>query len=341
MRSDPATLARSLARRAEALCRHYLPNGRRSGRYWLVGDVQGAPGRSLYVRLEGRDHGPGAAGKWTDAATGEHGDLLDLIAANRDLRSFAAVRREAQQFLGLPFVEGTMRTARRPDSSAAAHRLFAAGRPIADTLAEAYLRHRGIAKAGGWPALRFHPSVWYREDRSGVRREAPALLAAVTDLSGAVTGVHRTWLDPSGYAKAAMPEPRRSLGLLLGYGVRFGTADDILVAGEGLETMLSLLSVLPNLPMVAALSANHLAALAFPAGLHRLYVAEDNDAAGRRAADRLRLRCLADGIAFHRLVPQLGDFNDDLRQRGASALLAHILTQLAAADVLRLSRQRA
>ena len=42
------------------------------------------PGRSLYVRLHGPDRGPGAAGKWTDAATGEHGDLLDLIALNRD-----------------------------------------------------------------------------------------------------------------------------------------------------------------------------------------------------------------------------------------------------------------
>ncbi|MCW5704170.1 MAG: DNA primase, partial [Bradyrhizobium sp.] len=116
MRPNPGALARSLALRAEAVCRHYLPNGRRSGRYWLVGDVQGSPGRSLFVRLEGRDHGPGAAGKWTDAATGEHGDLLDLIAANRDLRSFAEVRREAQRFLGLPLIQGTMRIASRRNS---------------------------------------------------------------------------------------------------------------------------------------------------------------------------------------------------------------------------------
>ena len=63
------------------MCRHYLPNGRREGRHWLVGDVENAPGRSLFVRLAGPEFGKGAAGKWTDAATGEHGDLLDLIAA--------------------------------------------------------------------------------------------------------------------------------------------------------------------------------------------------------------------------------------------------------------------
>ena len=39
-----------------------------SGRYWVVGDVMNTPGRSLYVRLTGPDSGPGAAGKWTDAA---------------------------------------------------------------------------------------------------------------------------------------------------------------------------------------------------------------------------------------------------------------------------------
>ena len=70
-----ADLARCLARDAEAVCRHYLSNGHRRGRYWVIGDVMNTPGRSLFVRLTGPDSGPGAAGKWTDAATGEHGDL--------------------------------------------------------------------------------------------------------------------------------------------------------------------------------------------------------------------------------------------------------------------------
>ena len=77
MREDAAALARRLARNAEAVCRHYLSNGRREGRWWTVGDVANTPGRSLFVRLYGPDTGRGAAGKWTDAATGEHGDLLD------------------------------------------------------------------------------------------------------------------------------------------------------------------------------------------------------------------------------------------------------------------------
>ena len=61
-----ADLARRLASEAEAVCRHYLSNGRRAGRYWLVGDVANTPGRSLFVRLHGSEYGNGAAGKWTE-----------------------------------------------------------------------------------------------------------------------------------------------------------------------------------------------------------------------------------------------------------------------------------
>jgi len=66
MPSHAADLARRLARNAEAVCRHYLSNGHREGRYWLVGDVCNTRGRSLFVRLSGPDCGKGAAGKWTD-----------------------------------------------------------------------------------------------------------------------------------------------------------------------------------------------------------------------------------------------------------------------------------
>jgi hypothetical protein len=66
MHSPAADIARRLAEDAEAVCRQYLSNGRKQGRYWIVGDVQNTPGRSLYVRLSGPTSGPGAAGKWTE-----------------------------------------------------------------------------------------------------------------------------------------------------------------------------------------------------------------------------------------------------------------------------------
>jgi hypothetical protein len=66
MSDNASELARRMARQAEAVCRYYLSNGRREGRYWLVGDARNTPGRSMFVRLKGPESGKGAAGKWTD-----------------------------------------------------------------------------------------------------------------------------------------------------------------------------------------------------------------------------------------------------------------------------------
>src|SRR5438132_666489 len=90
-------VARRLAQQVEAVCDHYLSNGCRTGRYWHVGDVANTAGQSLYVRLSGA-----RAGKWVDAATGEHGDLLDLIAVNQKLPSLREALGEARRFLALP-----------------------------------------------------------------------------------------------------------------------------------------------------------------------------------------------------------------------------------------------
>lgn len=53
--------------------------------------------------------------------------------------------------------------------------------------------------------LRFHPHCFYRrseDDAPDTRPAWPAMIAAVTDLEGAITGVHRTWLDPETADKA-------------------------------------------------------------------------------------------------------------------------------------------
>ena len=66
MYSETEDVIRALAENAESVCRHYLPAGRREGSYWIVGDLQNNPGRSLFVRLTGPASGPGAAGKFTE-----------------------------------------------------------------------------------------------------------------------------------------------------------------------------------------------------------------------------------------------------------------------------------
>lgn len=326
-------LARRLAERAEAVCRHYLPAGRREGAYWRVGDVEGAPGGSLYIRLR-----PPKSGKWSDAATGEHGDLLDLIAANQDLATLAEALAEARQFLALsppPSPPGLQATPGSPD---AARKLFAAGRPLKGTPAERYLYRRGLPAAAAARWLRSHPHCYYRgADRDEVW---PALLAAATDLQGCVQGVQRIWLTKGGQ-KAPVPDPRRALGHLLGHAVRFGAAADVLAAGEGLESVLSVREILPGLPVAAALSAAHLGALVLPSGLRRLYIALDDDEAGRRAAERLGGRARDAGVEMVRLSPRLGDFNEDLQRLGRIGLARTVRRQVRPEDWLRFATSRA
>ena len=377
-----AELAQMLARQAEAVCRYYLPTGRREGRYWLVGDVHNTPGRSLFVRLTGGSAGKGAAGRWRDAAEGTHGDLLDLIRENCGLTEFRDVAEEARRFLGLAgddHAAGDKHRSHHPqdyvaslpgacavsepraddrgDAAAdavntqrAARRLFGMAQPLSGTLAESYLHRRGITVAAltGSGALRFHPRCYYRATLDAKPEPWPALIAAVTSINSRITGIQRTWLDPEGVdpldpirlGKAPLEAPRRALGLLLGNAVRFGTTaglesgpeHGLLVAGEGIETVLSLRCVLPAMPMVAALSAGHLAALLLPAGLRRLYIARDADAAGGRAVASLTGRAIAAGIEAVTLSPRLGDFNDDLRELGLADLRANLRVQLAPED---------
>lgn len=331
-------LSRRLAHRAEAVCRHYLSNGRREGHYWLVGDVRNTPGRSLFVRLQVSVKGP--AGKWTDAATGEHGDLLDVIRGSLGLIDFADVAEEARTFLNLPHPEPEpaappRRVMPAPSGSVeAARRLFAMSQPIAGTLAETYLRRRGITLLHGTANLRFHPRCYYKPD-DGPTETWPAMIAAVTDLSGRITGVHRTWLAPDGSDKAPVDTPRKAMGDLLGCTVRIGVAGDVMAAGEGIETMLSLRQVLPSMAMAPARSAAHLAAILFPLRLRRLYIVRDNDPAGDGARDMLIERANAEGIEAIPLSPALGDFNEDLQRLGFDALRTGVRVQLAPEDVAR------
>lgn len=343
-RHDASELAHRLARDAEAVCRHYLSAGRREGRYWLVGDVRNTPGRSMFVRLQESAKGP--AGKWTDAATGEHGDLLDVIRESCGLVDFKDVADEARSFLSLPRAQPEpeypgSRTPTAPTGSPeAARRLFAMSLPLSRTLVETYLRNRGITALHGTGSLRFHPRCYYRPDDYSPTETWPAMIASVTDLADHLTGAHRTWLDPGGFSeatlgKAPIDTPRRAMGDLLGHAVRFGVAGEVMAAGEGIETMLSLRCVLPAMPMVAALSAAHLSAILFPDTLRRLYIARDDDPAGDGAMATLIERAQEAGIEAIVISPRLGDFNEDLRLLGIDTLRAASRVQIAAQDVAR------
>jgi hypothetical protein len=118
------------------------------------------------------------------------------------------------------------------------------------------------------------------------------------------------------------------MGELLGHGVRLGAAGPVMVAGERIETVLSLRMAVPHLPAIAALSAAHLAAIRFPEPLRRLYVAREHDAAGNAAFAALAARGARERIEILPLDPVLEDFNADLCACGAAVLAERLRIDL-------------
>lgn len=93
---DASELSRALSWRAEEIARMLLPDGKKASGYWKAGNVQGDRGDSLAIHLSGDK-----AGKWTDYATGEHGDLIDLWIARRGVDLLGALD-DIRSYLGVP-----------------------------------------------------------------------------------------------------------------------------------------------------------------------------------------------------------------------------------------------
>ena len=318
---NAADTAAALAARAEHVCRRYLPHGKRQGRYWCAGDVRGATGRSLFVRLSP----PGTPGRWQDANTGEHGDLLDLIRLATGARSLREALAEARRFLVQPLPPEKPH-GESYDRVGAARNLWDRCRPIDNTRGEEYLRARRIDRCR-FPALRFHDALPYRH-ASGRWSRFPAMVAAVTGEDREFAGVQRTWLDAVHPGKAPVSNPRKSLGRIHGRAVRFGesAAASTLLVGEGIETVLSLITVLPATVTAAALSAGSLGAFVPPKRIARLVIAQDRDEPGERASRRLQLRCTRLGIASAVVLPAGNDFNEDLMAHGPRYLARQLAT---------------
>lgn len=131
------------ARRHE-LAQHYAPRAEGSyldrGLYFTLN-----PGRadrsvgSFVITLEGAK-----AGRWNDYATGEHGDMIDLIRLSLGC-TMAEALREARAWLGLE-VESPADIARRKAAVERAKRLAAEAR--AKGRAQAERRRRGALGLG-------------------------------------------------------------------------------------------------------------------------------------------------------------------------------------------------
>jgi hypothetical protein len=194
-------------------------------------------------------------------------------------------------------------------------------RPIVGTIAEEYLRRRGIV-LDAWPeTLRFHLGLDHPSNCV-----SPALVGLVTKgINNIPVGIHRTFLAHDGAAKAAVDPQKMMLGPCGGGAVRLGTVqpDNWLVIGEGIETTLSVMQAC-GLPGWAALSAAGIRNLILPPEARMVAICADNDAngTGKRAADAAAERFLREGRRVRVAVPRErnSDFNDLLNSNASTQM---------------------
>ena len=198
--------------------------------------------------------------------------------------------------------------------------------PLLGSPAEAYLRQvRAIdapldeADLGYLSNAPVHPL-------SKDSHHRPALIAAVRNAEGAVTGCHLTYLRPDGMGKAALKSSRKMVGSVGGCHVPL-IASTSLVVAEGIESALSAYDVLKahqpdnhSFGACAALSAAGLEGFKWPDDTRELIIAPDNDESGmgKRAALKLAQKASVNGLRVHWLsVPEgFSDWNDWKREGG-------------------------
>ena len=166
-----------------------------------------------------------------------------------------------------------------------------------------------------------------------VSPNTPPGISSRTDLSAASSSCTRT----SGSSRRSrwfseIESPKRILGQLHGHAIRFwsGKARSDLIVGEGLENTLSVGTALPEFDLASCLTATHLGLFIPPPWIKRIWIARDNDEAGRNASMRMRNQLESLGIACGDLVPKMGDFNDDLQAFGKDALRRSLLESMKA-----------
>ena len=267
----------------------------------------------LSVRLAGE-----RAGQWYDFRDGRGGGVLDLVIHAGEASDRAAARwLESQGFADPVRARESVserHPARRRDGAregrTAAHgcarRLWESTRPVAGTVAAAYLDARGVGHVAGAPALRFHPSITH----PSVPGRFPALVAGVQGADGRFVGIQRTYLD--GACKAELDPVRASLGSLAGGAVRIlEPAGDALLLGEGIESTAAAVRVLgwPG-GAWATLGTSGLRAVVLPESVRRVVLAADRDAGGLRAAAALAERLESEGRTVTIEAPPCGDFAD-------------------------------
>jgi hypothetical protein len=192
-----------------------------------------------------------------------------------------------------------------------------------------YFQNRGI-QLKDFGLLKLHPSLGYYDPDRGHLGHFPCLLAPILSPSGAIVGLHRTYLAEDG-KKAPVPQPKKILGSKGDGGAvcLFGHCyDRELGVTEGIETALAVradyIQSGKGIAVWSLVDAHNMRKFnperwrrfldpdgVFPP-IERVLIFGDRDQSGtgQRAADDLKRSLESKGLEAVTLLPPSGDWND-------------------------------
>ena len=316
-RYDLEELSRRLSEQAGSWVPQLFPNGRQEGGELRLANIKGERPRktgSCVIPLTGT-----YAGCFHDFDTGESGGPLKTLEhatglTGRSLFDYAA----GLVGLAAPKAQparGAVKARKEEDTAREIAFILSRCQPLAGTLAEQYLRRRGL-EPPVCPDLLFHPDLAHWPTSTGY----PAMVAIVRDGAGNPTGIHRTFLAPDGSGKAPVEKAKMMLGTVAGGAVRLMPLGDStsLGLGEGIETVLAVLPACPGLPLWSALSAGNLEQVVVPEQVTTVILFVDNDLSGTGLEAALRAAAIhhaAGRRVWIVMPPNPGDDFDDLLMR--------------------------
>ncbi|WP_225205069.1 DUF7146 domain-containing protein [Novosphingobium huizhouense] len=297
------------------------PAGTEAGGFWSVGNIHGASGNSLKIRLSGSKQGT-----WADYAADEgdpagKGDMLKLVMLTvAEQPTYAAAIQWAKGWLGIESMNGDQLEAHRRRAEAAQRRAeqrrageredkrrqaeglwLNAAKPLG-TPALAYLQGRGIdfGAIGHVPgAIRFRPDVWQAE----LHRKVPAMCTAFWSIEGQFAAVHLTYLDrlPDGrWTKLQGVESAKKIRSPAYWGAHIPIAKgaqrcplkDIapgtpVYVSEGIEDGLTVAMAKPDARIVAAGTLGNIGAMILPPQAGDIIIIGQQDAPGSKADESL------------------------------------------------------
>uniref|UniRef100_A0A6M3XYW7 Putative primase n=1 Tax=viral metagenome TaxID=1070528 RepID=A0A6M3XYW7_9ZZZZ len=247
--------------------------------------------------------------RWHCFGCGAGGDVFDFVA-----KMHGVGLRDAAEMLGHGEVV-TVAVAPLPpvdddesDRTEEARAIWRAAAPAPGTLAETYLRSRGLS-------VSIPETIRFARLRYGSRgKEHPCLVAAVSDPDGNLCGIQRTYLRADGRGKADVPKAKLSLGKVRCGAIRLAPVARSLIVCEGLEDGLSLAQVCGQAVWVAC-GSSMLPSMRLPDFVRDVTVGGDNDNAGREAAARAATAFSERGHSVRTFFPTEPhkDFNEELQ----------------------------